>query len=149
MDFERVAVLHVELREEEDVSRALIVRVCVRERVRTESGLSVGCTRWPSKRNRTLAMFFPWRSQKAFISLLSCVVRLILKKTSLLLSVTLMLRCSCWPSSGLGCMGDPLSDMLARVAIEMGGRGGEGAGVSVFLWRSGLSRAENSAVEVE
>lgn len=42
------------------------------------------------------------------------VVRLILKKTSLLLSVTLMLRCSLCPaSSGLwATLGDPLSDIL-------------------------------------
>lgn len=62
--------------------------------VLTESGLSVGLTRAPSKRNRTVDGAFPWRSQKAFISFERAVVRLILKKTSLLLSVTLMFRCS-------------------------------------------------------
>ena len=64
----------------------------------TESGLSVGLTRAPSKRNRTEEGAFPWRSQKAFMSFERAVVRLILKKTSLLLSVTLMFRCSL-----LGC----------------------------------------------
>ena len=66
--------------------------------VLTESGLSLGLTRAPSKRNRTEEGAFPWRSQKAFMSFERAVVRLILKKTSLLLSVTLMLRCSL-----LGC----------------------------------------------
>lgn len=62
--------------------------------VRTVSGESSGRTRVPSNRKRTVDICFPWRSQKASISFLSCVVRLILKKTSLLLSVTLMFRCS-------------------------------------------------------
>jgi hypothetical protein len=86
----------------------------------TVSGLSAAVTRWPSNRNRTLEMFFPWRSQKAFMSLPRAVVRLILKKTSLLLSVTLMLRCSLWPpSSGFCCtLGEPLSDILrCRVLV--------------------------------
>ena len=71
-------------------------------KVLTESGLSVGLTRAPSKRKRTEEGALPCRSQKAFMSLESAVVRLILKKTSLLLSVTLMFRCSLlgW-SSGL------------------------------------------------
>jgi hypothetical protein len=76
------------------------------------SGLSVGPTRVPSKRNRTLEMFLPWRSQKAFMSLPSCVVRLILKKTSLLLSVTLMFKCSEGPASSGFWAGEPLSDMV-------------------------------------
>ena len=62
--------------------------------VLTESGLSVGLTLEPSKRKRTDDIDLPWRSQKAFMSLESAVVRLILKKTSLLLSVTLMFKCS-------------------------------------------------------
>ena len=89
--------------------------------IHTVSGLSVGWTRCPSKRNRTLAIFFPCRSQKASISFLSCVVRFILKKTSLLLSVTLMFKCSdCPPSSGF-CMwfGEPLSDMSPNVVVVL------------------------------
>jgi hypothetical protein len=56
----------------------------------------------------------------------SWVVRLILKKTSLLLSVTLILRCSDWPpSSGFCCGGEPLSDMLiAEYAVRLVGSGG-------------------------
>ena len=61
---------------------------------RTVSGVSSGRTRVPSKRKRTVDICLPWRSQNASISFFSCVERLILKKTSLLLSVTLMLRCS-------------------------------------------------------
>lgn len=48
----------------------------------------------PSNRKRTEARLLPWRSQKAFMSFDRAVVRLILKKTSLLLSVTFMFRCS-------------------------------------------------------
>ena len=62
--------------------------------IRTASGVSVGWTRVPSKRNRTELRDLPWRSQKAVINFSSLVVLLILKKTSLLLSETLMLRCS-------------------------------------------------------
>lgn len=61
---------------------------------RTASGVSDGWTRVPSNRKRTEVRAFPWRSQKAVMSFSSLVLRLILKKTSLLLSVTLMLRCS-------------------------------------------------------
>ena len=82
----------------------------------TESGVSAGCTRWPSNRNRTELIALPWRSQKAVMSLSSFVLRLILKNTSLLLSVTLMLRCSAAPAgaASLGALGapfSPLSDM--------------------------------------
>ena len=64
------------------------------EKVLTVSGLSVACTRLPSKRKRTELGALPCLSQKASINFFKAVVRLILKKTSLLLSVTLMLRCS-------------------------------------------------------
>lgn len=83
----------------------------------------------PSKRKRTELVALPWRSQKASINFFSCVLRLILKKTSLLLSVTLMLRCSLLPlspPSGLGGA-DPasLSDMvLAVVLVAWMGREG-------------------------
>jgi hypothetical protein len=71
------------------------------ERVRlTVSGLSVGATRLPSNRKRTDVGAFPCLSQNASISFFSAVVLLILKNTSLLLSVTFMLRCSDWPPSG-------------------------------------------------
>jgi len=81
----------------------------------TESGVSVPWTRWPSNRNRTDELALPWRSQKAVMSLSSFVLRLILKKTSLLLSVTLMFRCSgaAGPSAGaVGAPFSPLSDIL-------------------------------------
>jgi hypothetical protein len=85
-----------------------------KEKERTLSGLSVGWTRLPSKRNRTEFGALPCRSQKASINFLSCVDRLILKNTSLLLSVTLMLRCSeATGVSGFSPAGDPsLSDMF-------------------------------------
>jgi hypothetical protein len=82
----------------------------------TDSGLSVGFTRWPSNRNRTLCRDLPCRSQKASINFLSWVVRLILKKTSLFESVTLMFRCSgC--SSGFGPFGEPESDILISTKV--------------------------------
>ena len=60
----------------------------------TVSGVSSGRTRVPSNRNRTVEGCFPCLSQNASINFFNWVVRLILKNTSLLLSVTLMLRCS-------------------------------------------------------
>lgn len=54
-----------------------------KEERHTLSGLSVGWTRAPSKRKRTVAGCFPCRSQKASMSFFRAVVRLILKKTSL------------------------------------------------------------------
>lgn len=140
VDFEGVAVLHVELRSrgrQSEYGKGKIEAhyMWLRERqileqksssskgdggadgspTLTDSGLSVGCTRVPSKRKRTDEKFLPWRSQKASMSFLSWVVRLILKKTSLLLSVTLMLRCSgcIEPSSPpLPWWGELVSDML-------------------------------------
>ena len=86
------------------------------EKLPTVSGLSVACTRLPSKRKRTEVGALPCLSQKASINFFRAVVRLILKKTSLLLSVTLMLRCSLtWPSGFSGAPGLPFSsdpDML-------------------------------------
>jgi hypothetical protein len=96
MDLERVAVRHFELG-----SASAAEPEAGNPSTLTVSGVSVGFTRVPSKRKRTVWGILPWRSQKASISFFSCVVRLILKKTSLLLSVTLMLRCSvCCPSPG-------------------------------------------------
>lgn len=78
------------------------------------------------------------------MSFLSCVVRLILKKTSLLLSVTFMLRCSDWPSSGF-CAGEPLSDILGvfvsgiRRSNESASLGRVGAGAErevSRLWKA-------------
>lgn len=88
----------------------------------TVSGVSCGFTRLPSKRKRTWFMAFPWRSQNAFMSLLSAVDRLILKKTSLLLSVTLILRCSVAEGSDFSTPGlpPPLSDMVRAVREERG-----------------------------
>ena len=79
--------------------------------------MSVGWTRWPSNRNRTEAGDLPCRSQKAVISFSSLVLRLILKKTSLLLSVTLMFRCSLapWGASIPCCTGLPFSALSAIV----------------------------------
>ena len=116
VDFQGIAVLHVQLfYVSENLAEYLYAKASrQRKDLRTVSGLSCGVTRWPSKRKRTLEMFLPWRSQKAFINLPRAVVRLILKNTSLLLSVTLILRCSLWPSSGFCCtFGEPLSDILA------------------------------------
>lgn len=53
------------------------------EKPQTFSGVSSGWTRVPSKRNRQLLTDLPCFSQKACISLLMLVLRLILKKTSL------------------------------------------------------------------
>lgn len=63
----------------------------------------------PSKRKRTELGDLPWRSQKADMSFSSLVLRLILKKTSLLLSETLMLRCSLLAGASGGGAGLPLS----------------------------------------
>lgn len=84
----------------------------------TVSGESVGLTRVPSNRNRTLLGALPWRSQKASISFFSCVVFLILKNTSLFPSVTLMLRCSDGSVSGLAGAQSVGSD----IACARGGR---------------------------
>jgi len=88
----------------------------------TESGVSAAWTRWPSKRKRTEVIALPWRSQKAVINFSSFVLRLILKKTSLLLSVTLMLRCSAAPLVGpspgaFWAPFSPWSDMVVVVGI--------------------------------
>lgn len=86
----------------------------------TVSGVSFGWTRWPSKRKRTELTVLPWRSQKAPMSFSSLVDFFILKKTSLLLSVTLMFRCSvCAGASGRSAAGEPFScwsDDIAAVA---------------------------------
>jgi hypothetical protein len=85
---------------------------------RTDSGLSVGATRVPSNKKRTLVDDLPDRSQKASMSFFNCVVRLILKKISLFESVTLMFRCSLSPPSARGAaapFGEPLSDILLCV----------------------------------
>lgn len=73
----------------------------------TLSGLSVGWTRLPSKRNRTELGALPCLSQKASINFFNWVERLILKKTSLLLSVTLMFKCSETGTSGFSPAGLP------------------------------------------
>lgn len=87
----------------------------------TVSGVSVGWTRWPSKRKRTELTVLPWRSQKAPMSFSSLVDFFILKKTSLLLSVTLMFRCSvCAGASGRSA-GDPFScwsDDIAGTGVQ-------------------------------
>lgn len=88
------------------------------------SGVSFGWTRWPSKRKRTELTVLPWRSQKAPMSFSSLVDFFILKKTSLLLSVTLMLRCSvCTGASGRSAAGEPFScwsDDIAAVSAVAG-----------------------------
>jgi len=58
------------------------------------SGESSGRTLVPSNKNRTVCNCFPCLSQNASMSFFSWVVLFILKKTSLLLSVTLIFRCS-------------------------------------------------------
>lgn len=81
----------------------------------TVSGLSSGRTLCPSNRKRTVDSCFPCLSQKAFINFSSFVDLLILKKTSLLLSVTLMFKCSVagggasWPPFGECSFSDMLS----------------------------------------
>lgn len=96
--------------------RGFLTEIEKSEELVTVSGLSVACTRLPSKRKRTELGALPCLSQKASINFFRAVVRLILKNTSLLLSVTLMLRCSVtWPSGFSGAPGLPLSsdpDML-------------------------------------
>lgn len=62
----------------------------------TVSGVSCAVTLVPSNKKRTVFGSFPCLSQKAFINFSNLVLLLILKKTSLLLSVTLMFRCSAW-----------------------------------------------------
>jgi hypothetical protein len=62
--------------------------------VLTVSGLSSGRTLRPSNRKRIVDSCFPCLSQKAFINFSNFVDLLILKKTSLLLSVTLIFKCS-------------------------------------------------------
>lgn len=84
--------------------------------VRTVSGESSGRTRVPSNRKRTVDICFPWRSQKASMSFLSCVVRLILKKTSLLLSVTLMFRCSV--AGAAPSLSDIMNDCCSREFVR-------------------------------
>lgn len=130
VDLQCVSVFHSELGVR--VSRANDVGDAVRcGVVRTDSGLSCGCTLVPSNKKRTLWMLLPWRSQNASISFLRLVVRLILKKTSLLLSVTLMLRCSDWPWSSGFCrlLGDPLSDIVTAGVVERPRRMCEAMGV--------------------
>src|ERR1700733_155252 len=81
----------------------------------TVSGLSSGRTLCPSKRKRTVDSCFPCLSQKAFINFSNFVDLLILKKTSLLLSVTLMFKCSVG-GGGASCppLGDcSFSDMMS------------------------------------
>ena len=68
----------------------------------TVSGVSPGWTFWPSNKNRADLGSFPCLSQNAFMSLSSLVLRLILKKTSLLPSVTLMFKCSVAPAGVVG-----------------------------------------------
>lgn len=93
------------------------------------SGVSVCWTREPSNRKRTELMFLPCRSQKAFMSFSSLVLRLILKKTSLLLSVTLMLRCSL-PGATSCCSGDVFASFSAdMMAVPL----------SLSRWASGRS----------
>ena len=84
----------------------------------TVSGVSPGATLCPSKRKRTLPGVFPLRSQNASMSFLSAVVRLILKNTSLLLSVTFMFRCSVGAAGGSSGFGDPpSSDMFGKCLV--------------------------------
>lgn len=99
---------------------------------RTASGVSVGWTRVPSKRNRTELVAFPWRSQKAPINFSSFVVRLILKKTSLLLSVTLMFRCS--ELAGACSPGVPFSFSLDIVIVLLKQLCARGENVSARSW---------------
>lgn len=88
----------------------------------TVSGVSLGWTRWPSKRKRTELTVLPWRSQKAPMSFSSLVDFFILKKTSLLLSVTLMFRCSvCAGASGRSAAGDPFSCWSDDIAAAVDG----------------------------
>lgn len=91
----------------------------------TVSGVSSVCTRAPSKRKRTLSIFLPCRSQKALINFSSLVFRLILKNTSLLLSVTLMFRCSA------PCAGSALPLLLSDIG-------------KVSVWLTTLFRTEVS-----
>ena len=118
MHFEGITVRHVKLRHR----LGFVALEVMRADQLTVSGVSSFCTRCPSKRKRTERRFLPERSQNASMSFLSCVDFLILKKTSLLLSVTLTLRCSvCCASSGLGTSGEPLSwsDIVNEVDVSV------------------------------
>ena len=129
MNFKGIAVLHLELGSQQSVFSERGARkrqratgasclglgeeaaaVELGEGVLTVSGVSFGWTRWPSKRKRTELTVLPWRSQKAPMSFSSLVDFFILKKTSLLLSVTLMFRCSvCAGASWRSAAGEPFS----------------------------------------
>ena len=124
VDFQGIAVLHLQLNTDTDTqyvsNQPFFSNKAGETRGLTVSGVSVGWTRWPSNRKRTEASVLPWRSQKAVMSFSSLVLRLILKKTSLLLSVTLMLRCSFAPAWGIsrpGCTGLPFSALSAIVVV--------------------------------
>jgi len=96
----------------------------------TVSGLSSGRTLCPSNKKRTVDSCFPCRSQKAFINFSSFVDLLILKKTSLLLSVTLMFKCSVggggasWPPLGecsfsdMVCLSRGIEDLVGCRSLK-------------------------------
>src|SRR5277367_4492861 len=84
----------------------------------TVSGLSSGRTLCPSNRKRTVDSCFPCLSQKAFINFSNLVDLLILKKTSLLLSVTLIFKCSV---GGGGASWPPLGDCSFSDMMSLGG----------------------------
>jgi len=85
------ALLHLGCRSRRKQAEALLA---TQIKTLTVSGESSGWTLAPSKRNRTVFISLPCLAQKASMSFLSCVDLLILKKTSLLPSVTLIFKCS-------------------------------------------------------
>lgn len=83
------------------------------------------------------------------MSFLSCVVRLILKKTSLLLSVTLMLRCSEGAgSSGFGdCEPADIGAVWDKLDVFRSGRNVHvGHGLNTYK-KSEASESDGSLVE--
>jgi hypothetical protein len=95
------------------------------------SGLSSGRTLCPSNRKRTVESCFPCLSQKAFINFSNFVDLLILKKTSLLLSVTLMFKCSV---GGGGASWPPLGECSFSDMMSVG------RGVELWLGRWSLKQ---------
>jgi len=107
----------------------------------TVSGLSSGRTLCPSNKKRTVDSCFPCLSQKAFINFSNFVDLLILKKTSLLLSVTLMFKCSV---GGGGASWPPLGDCSFSDMMSLG----RGVEVVIGSGRLKQTRAQSLGCQI-